>query len=438
MDEDEGHIWSVMKAGARAEWHPLRHVMVHTPGIEVFFALLAPATHLYERFFDRVEAAREHGRLTRMLHTDFGVRVHHLYEELIHHAGQEDTIRESLLAQAESRLERRCKEEICALPRKIQAEMINPVPLSSRDNRHLLDIITLNPILTLAPDGVHTSLGLPLHNLYFMRDQQAATDRGMVAGRMATPERAFEVEVSSLGLRSLDAAPISTIKKGTFEGGDFIPLGETALLGCGSRTNEPGIKQILSEGIGFDEIAVVRDPVHPLIRGHDPMVNMHLDTYFNIPAEGVAVGCPPLLREAQVELYQKASDDYKYKGQAGNLFDYIKNIGVDLIEITTLEQLCYAANFLCIRSGECVAPDTGEIAPLVIRRLAEKELQHPGIYSPLLAQAKKDYSKLSRDSTFFPHNPQVHAHGIAMTTITLTNATGGYGGAHCMTCVVKR
>jgi len=109
-----------------------------------------------------------------------------------------------------------------------------------------------------------------------------------------------------------------------------------------------------------------------------------------------------------------------------------------LIEITTLEQLCYATNFLCIRNGECVAPDTGEIAPLVIRRLAEKELQHPGIYSPLLAQAKKDYSKLSLDSTFFPHNPQVHAHGIAMTTITLTNATGGYGGAHCMTCVVKR
>ncbi|MDD1717053.1 MAG: arginine deiminase family protein, partial [Methanoregulaceae archaeon] len=224
----------------------------------------------------------------------------------------------------------------------------------------------------------------------------------------------------------------------TFEGGDFIPLGERALLGCGSRTNEPGIKQILSEGLGFDEIAVVRDPVHPLIRGPDPMVNLHLDTYFNIPADGVAVGCPPLLREAQVELYQKASDDYKYKGHAGNLFDYIKNIGFDLIEITTLEQLCYAANFLCIRSGECVAPDTGEIAPLVIRRLAEKELQHPGIYSPLLAQAKKDYSKLSLDSTFFPHNPQVHAHGIAMTTITLTNATGGYGGAHCMTCVVKR
>ncbi len=427
-----------MKAGARAEWHTLRHVMVHTPGIEVFFALLAPTMHLYERFFDRLEAVREHRHLTGMLHEDFGVTVHYLYEELRHHAAGNSEIRDRLIALAEARLERGCEGEICALPPKVQAEIVNPVPLSARDSNHLLDIITLNPLLTVTPRGVNTSLGRPLHNLYFMRDQQAATDRGMVTGSMATPERAFEVEVSSLGLRSLGASPISSITRGTFEGGDFIPFGDSALLGCGNRTTGPGIKELLANGLGFDEIAVVREPVHPLIRGHDPMVSMHLDTYFNIAAEGVAVGCPSLLENAQVDLYQMTSDGYQYRGEAGNLIDYVMSIGFDLIEISTLEQLCYAANFLCIRSGECVAPDTREIAPIVMKRLAEKDLQRPGVYGPLLAQAEKDYRRLSLNSTFFPDNSQVHAHGIVMTPITLTNATGGYGGAHCMTCVVKR
>ena len=145
-------------------------------------------------------------------------------------------------------------------------------------------------------------------------------------------------------------------------------------------------------------IAVVREPVHPLIRGRDPMVNMHLDTYFNIAAEGVAVGCPPLLKSAMVDLYEMTSDGYRCRGEAGNLIDYIRSIGFDLIEISTLEQLCYAANFLCIRSGECVAPDTREIAPIVMRRLAEKDIARPGVYGPLLAQAEKDYRRLSSDS----------------------------------------
>jgi arginine deiminase len=145
-----------MKAGARAEWHTLRHVMVHTPGIEVFFALLAPATHLYERFFNRLEAVREHRHLAGMLHEDFGVTVHHLYEELRHHAAGDKGIRDRLVTLAEARLDRSCKGEICALPPKIQAEIVNPVPLSARDSNHLLDIITLNPYHG-NPDGVNLS-----------------------------------------------------------------------------------------------------------------------------------------------------------------------------------------------------------------------------------------------------------------------------------------
>ena len=41
---------------------------------------------------------------------------------------------------------------------------------------------------------------------------------------------------------------------------------------------------MLQSGLGFDEVGVVHQPSHPLILGEqrDPMIDMHLDTYFNV------------------------------------------------------------------------------------------------------------------------------------------------------------
>ena len=81
------------------------------------------------------------------------------------------------------------------------------VPLAERDPEHLFRIIVLNP----APGhgrGGHVRLISPLHNLYFMRDQQAATDKGICMGRMATHERSGEVAVSTLGLKALGVEPV--------------------------------------------------------------------------------------------------------------------------------------------------------------------------------------------------------------------------------------
>ncbi len=151
----------------------------------------------------------------------------------------------------------------------------------------------------------------PLHNLYFMRDQQATTDRGVCMGRMATHERAEEVEVSALGLQALGVEPVHRVSRGRFEGGDFIPAGEFAMVGCGSRTNPEGVRDLLARGMGFDEVAIVSEPRHPLINGRDHMVNMHLDTYLNFPKEGVAVGSPALLQEAKVTVFNRSGEGYE-------------------------------------------------------------------------------------------------------------------------------
>jgi arginine deiminase len=427
-----------MEPGARAEWATLRHILVHEPGIEVFFALLDPGAHLYERFFSHHEARWEHRQLCDLLHNSFGVRVHHLKTTLMEEAADPGPVRDRLISLAEKRLgDGKGPGTPTAEKAGDESAGRSTVPLAERDPEHLFRIAVLNP----APGhgrGGHVRLLAPLPNLYFMRDQQAATDRGICMGRMATAERSGEVEVTSLGLAALGIEPVHQVGRGRFEGGDFLPAGDFALVGCGSRTNPEGVRDLLAGGIGTPEVAVVREPRHPLVTGRDHMVNMHLDTYLNFPKEGVAVGNPALLREARVTVWRRSGEGYERAGPGGSLMEYLVAKGFGLIEITTLEQLCYSTNFLCVRDGACVTPDASYLAPIVLRRLGEKARADPGKYGRLLSQAEHDYQSLKTESEFFPHKREVYAHGLEMTTLLLTSATGGYGGAHCMTCVLSR
>lgn len=427
-----------MQAGARAEWHALRHVMVHEPGIEVFFALLSPWHHLYERFFDQGQARREHRQLCDLLHGSFGVRVHRLTDTVSEEAVSRPEIREALVSLAASRIRAEGTGGIRCEARFTGSTDRDPLALRLRDPGHLIRIVLLDPRLDFSGDRVQVSLGRPLHNLYFMRDQQAATDRGICTGRMATTEREGEVSLCTLGLSALGITPAARVPSGRFEGGDFLPAGDVAFIGRGSRTDARGVDEVLQSGVGVDEVVVVDEPVHPLINGRDPMVCMHLDTYLNFPAEGVAVGCPLLLRAAKVTVLHRSADGYVPAGGPEHLEAYLRERGMDLVEISTLEQLCFATNFLCIRSGTCITPDTEQLAPLVLSRLREKAACSPEKYGALLRQAEHEYGSLSADAEFFPHSRAVHRQGLEMTPLLLTHATGGYGGAHCMTCTLSR
>ena len=426
-----------MHAGALSEWQTLRRVLVHPPGIEVFFALLAPSAHLYERFFNHAEARWEHHQLCELLRSN-GVRVETLTDVILNAAAENDEVRNRLIAMAQERMGRRCTGgEIC-LPRRLEAERLTPIHLPERDNEHLLRVALLDPTLSITKKGVRVILDRPLHNLYFMRDQQIATDRGMVTGKMATPERAFEVEFSRLSLDALGTSPVHRITRGTLEGGDFIPAGEFALVGCGLRTDRSGIRDLLTGGCSYPEIAVVHQPAHPLVPERDPMIAMHLDTFVNFAADGIAIASPVLLEESRVEVFRRKNNEYVPFGLQGNLAGYLAEKGFETIAITTLEQLCYASNFLCVRNGVCITPDTAQLAPAVLHRLQEKAAADPARYSALLAQAEHDYQLLRADAEFFPHKKAVYANGLEMTPVLMVNATGGYGGAHCMTCPILR
>ena len=281
----------------------------------------------------------------------------------------------------------------------------------------------------------------PLVNLYFMRDQQAVTDKGIFLSRMSKPQRRHEPAFTRMLWKMMDL-PIAheTSAPGTFEGGDFIPMKEFALQGVGDRTNSQGVQQMLKYGQSFPEVGVVHQPSHPLIPSNepDPMVDMHLDTYFNVAGSDTVIGSELLFKRAQVDVYTREGTTYRKDPEKTNLFDYIKAKGFNIINLSTLEQMSYSSNFLCIKDHTILAVESDLIVKRVLENLNFKARLDSKRYGALLAQAKKDYQAFLDSGQVFPHKREMYQNGIDLYAVDLKNITGGYGGAHCMTAVIER
>jgi arginine deiminase len=432
-----------MKVGVRAEWNPLKTAVIHRPGIEMFFGLLEPFASLYERAFSRYGARAEHRRLEETLREEFGVRVLILKEAMLTAADRDPDVRNQLVSAARTVLSFGGDAREAGLAQREfekNAEIL--------DSGHFFNILLLQPCVDLhAGEGTRmVQLNIteqqPLTNLYFMRDQQAVTDRGIVLSRMAKPQRNGEVVLTEFlwNVLGLDIVH-RTENPGTLEGGDYMPMKDFALIGTGDRTNREGVYQMLNAGLGFDEVGVVHQPNHPLIpeRVFDPMVDMHLDTYFNVASSGVVVGSEQLMKEARVEIYHREGrGEYTRDGVEQDLHTYILGKGFDVINLTTLEQMAYAPNFLCIRDGTILSVEVDRIVRDVIENLRSKSALDPHRYGTLLAQVEEDYKRLRNEGQFFPHKKEVYQHDIDAYPIILEHLTGGYGAAHCMTCVLKR
>ncbi|MDV2481229.1 amidinotransferase [Methanoculleus sp. Wushi-C6] len=431
-----------MATGVRAEWEPLRKAAVHRPGIEMFFGLLDPYGALYERAFSRSGARREHDALVRTLREEFGVRVLHLEETILESADRDPEVRRQLVERAHGTVTLRGGAgEVAEARRRMEQNA------AALDAQHFFTLLLVNPVMDVglgrAGGGadVHILEHQPLANLYFMRDQQAMTGRGLVVGRPAKQQRLREPEITGFLWETLGIPLAGTIREpGTFEGGDFMPMGEFALVGTGDRTNAEGVRQFLGFDPVFDEIGVVRQPGHPLIPSDrpDPMVDMHLDTYFNVAGSGVVIGSEVLLRRAQVDVYRRAGGEYEPAGGTANLYDYVRSKGFAVIDLSILEQLSYAANILCVRDGSILAVEGERVMRTVLENLERKAARDPQRYGRLLRHAEEDYRRIRGEGQFFPHRKAFYNHGIEVVPLRLEHLTGGYGGPHCMTCTLER
>ncbi|HYY92048.1 MAG TPA: arginine deiminase family protein [Candidatus Dormibacteraeota bacterium] len=431
-----------MESKVRAEWDTLQDVVIHRPGIEMFFGLIEPFAFLYERSFNMDLAIHEHNELRHALQAT-GARVHQLRSMAIRQAREDSEI--------VRRLRKHAKKIVAfeGTPSEVKrAREEFEADITDLGVRTLFNILVLRPSIKLERKrGVRVlyprvSLDVPLANLFFMRDQQVASDTGLIVSRMSKPQRRMEPTLTRTVLETAGARVVHQVASpGTFEGGDFIPAGKFAMIGVGDRTNLNGARQVLQNGVGFQEIALVHQPAHPLLPNDepDPMIDMHLDTYLNFPGNHVAVGCVPLLKEARVELYQKSARGYKrMSANNANLYDYLIDKGFTIVPITTLEQMCYASNFLCIKDHSILAIEVERVVKKVLKNLEAKARSNPYRYNALLQEARQDLVWLKQSDQFFPHKREFQELSIEVTSLQLEEITGGYGGIRCMTCVMNR
>ena len=121
-----------------------------------------------------------------------------------------------------------------------------------------------------------------------------------------------------------------------------------------------------------------------------------------------------------------------------SLREYLASKRFEVLPISTLEQMSYASNFLCLMDRRILAVEVETEVDRVLGGLEVAARRNPRKYGALLALARKERQELRAGPGFFPHTAAIRDHGIEVVPLNLSEITGGYGGAHCMTCVVRR
>ncbi len=408
-----------VKIGSQAEWLPARTVVVHTPGDEVFLGLAHPAAALFERPFSLDGARREHRSFICLMAKN-NVQVMLLGDILM--AGTVDASGAPLPGGELDKLRNLALDSLLyrtkALPKKHAVAQVRYKTeiISKLHPKELVAIIMQRPTITLRSTKGHNTgfkanyAADPVMNLYFMRDQVITTAKGMVIGRFNAAQREHETRIARFAYEKLGIKPVYAVTgSARLEGGDFIPAGDIALIGQGLRTNAEAIRQLLQARVfGTMRVAVVKDSW----RNQD---QMHLDTYFNVidqklavivaeridqyDAEGKIVKAADPAKKSLVDLYELQGGHYRKTAGDIPFQRFLEmDLGMKLIPVSNEDQLKYGINFLAIGGRKILAIDG--VSPAYKQRLAQE--------------------------------------GVDATWMDFSNLTGGYGAAHCTTQVIRR
>ena len=382
----------------QAEWLKAGDILMHTPGQELFNGVIHPSAGLFEDYFDVDKAAEEHRGYMGLLEKN-GIRVHTVLG-ILNEVGMD-----SLRVLAEKVL----TYDISSIPgedaEKMEAYRQDVLQKMSRND--LIRCILLQPTVKLSKTDSNTGyeaqyIQNPLMNLYFTRDQSITTPRGHIICNMNSKQRAPETEIINLCYEHLGLKPIMRVTgEGRLEGGDYIPAGNISLIGCGMRTNDEEIRQMMeADAFGHDTIVVVRD--HKLWQ-----MQMHLDTHFNIIDKDLctmvssrlnAQPGAPEYNTCDIWARKPGTKDYTLWKQNQPFVEYMRGRGFQIIPIDYDDEMHYANNFLTI---------------------APRHIMAVGGQSEELQQRLTDA-------------------GVNVEWIPLESLIGGYGAAHCMTQVLQR
>ena len=382
----------------QAEWSKAGDILMYTPGQELFNGVIHPSAGLFEDYFDVDKAAEEHRGYIRMLEAN-GIRVHTIYDIL------EEVGIDSLRALAGKVL----VYDISSIPDEDaeKTEAYRQEVLQKMSRNDLIRCILLQPTVKLSKTDNNTGyeaqyIQNPLMNLYFTRDQSITTPRGHIICNMNSKQRAPETEIINLCYEHLGLKPILHVAgDGRLEGGDYIPAGNISLIGCGMRTNDEGIRQLIeADAFGHDTVVVVRD--HKLWQ-----MQMHLDTHFNIIDKDLCTMVSsrlnahpgdPEYNTCDIWARKPGTKEYALWKQDQPFVEFIRGRGFQIFPIDYDDEMHYANNFLTI---------------------APRHIMAVGGQSEELQQRFRDA-------------------GVNVEWIPLESLIDGYGAAHCMTQVLQR
>lgn len=382
----------------QAEWAKAGDILMHTPGQELFNGVIHPTAGLFEHYFDVDTAAEEHAEYIKMLEGN-GIRVHRV-SDILSEVGIDSlrALAASVLVYDISSIENESAEA---------TEEYRQDVLSKMSRADLIRCILLQPVVKLLRTDNNTGyeaqyIQNPLMNLYFTRDQSITTPRGHIICNMNSSQRAPETSIINLCYEHLGLKPIFHVEgEGKLEGGDYIPAGTISLIGCGMRTNDEGIRQLLeADAFGHDTVVVVRD--HKFWQ-----MQMHLDTHFNIIDRNLctmvrsrleAKPGQPEFNTCDIWVRKPGKVKYSLWKKDKPFVEYIKSRGFTIIPIDYDDEMHYANNFLTI---------------------APRHIMAVGGQSEELQQRFRDA-------------------GVTVEWIPLESLIDGYGAAHCMTQVLQR
>lgn len=402
---------SAIEVGSSAEWLSAKEILMHTPGDELFLGVVHPDAALFEKTFSIDEAAKEHQNYIRLLEKS-GAKVHTVVATLLE--GTMDKNGNPVEGPKLNALRDFARQFIV-----VDANNLGPQEQAKQEKylteaiyklspKALVKVILQQPVVHLRKTAINTGYEAsyemkPVSNLYFCRDQMITTPKGVVLSKMNSSQREVETKIIKFVLAKLGIKPIYEVSgNGRLEGGDFIPAGDSVFIGCGVRTNQDAIDQLLrTKSFGTKRVVVVNEKWHN-------QVQMHLDTYFNVINKDLAVlvkdrfDCrndKSNVMNLTADVYQLENDTYKLVSDDIDFVGFLANdMKMKVIPVPVNDQLKYGVNFLTVKGNNIFAVDG-------------------------VSQGYKNVLKQA---------------GVNAKWINFSNMTGGYGAAHCVTQVLRR
>lgn len=339
---------------------------------------LHPRASLYEKPVNLEAAKNAHAEFRAIMRAN-GVRVLTVREILAFGTGEHVKARVELENFAMQALTYRLAdgaslEDIEAADRHYLSDEYKRKVLEHMSVPQLIDTILTNPTVNLAPSYRDTGLTAtysfePLSNLVYTRDQQITTVRGIVMGRLRSPQRNLEVSLMRFCLEKLGLNVVGEIEApGFLEGGDFFPVNrDLALVGIGLRSNEEACLQLMQKDLlGTRRLGIVRDEFEQ----HQD--RMHLDCVFSLLGDRCCLMLDELMGDQSatrrlVDEYVRGPDGAYTKSRSDVEFSsYMKENGFEIIPIKAQHQLEYACNILNL-GGERIISVHPETARQIVR-----------------------------------------------------------------------